>query len=107
MPRVVTLAQQCFRRNPRDRPSINKILELPIVKRRIASFLGQTLYADEFAHTILHSDAAKIRAADPALRKLVEAPVSTADTGMAERRGSGSSVASSVSRSSVSSKRLL
>ena len=39
------------------------------MKRRIARFLGQTLYADEFAHTILHTDVGKIRAADPAIAK--------------------------------------
>ena len=38
------------------------------MKRRIANFLGNTLYADEFAHTILHSEPHLIKPADPALK---------------------------------------
>ena len=53
------------------------------MKRRIANFLGNTLYADEFAHTILHSEPHLIKPADPALkageRQAHAAPSSAAD----------------------------
>ncbi|KAK6493911.1 serine/threonine-protein kinase Nek1 [Huso huso] len=48
------LIAQLFKRNPRDRPSVNSILEKPFVSRRIEKFLSPQLIAQEFSHTILH-----------------------------------------------------
>jgi NIMA (never in mitosis gene a)-related kinase len=36
------------------RPTINKILKLPIIKNRIKNFLSETTNKIEFSHTILH-----------------------------------------------------
>ncbi|XP_033127136.1 serine/threonine-protein kinase Nek1-like [Anneissia japonica] len=43
-----------FKRNPRDRPSINTILKKPLIQKRIQSFLTETQVSVEFSHTILH-----------------------------------------------------
>jgi len=40
--------------DPDKRPSINEILKLQIIKRRIKNFLNENQYDDEFSHTILH-----------------------------------------------------
>lgn len=66
------LITQCFKRNPRDRPSVNAILRLGFIQRRIESFLSQSMISDEFAHTILHRHGQP--AAPPAARHAV-APV--------------------------------
>ena len=36
------------------RPDINKILKMPIIQRRIKSFLDAQVIKDEFSHTVLH-----------------------------------------------------
>ncbi|XP_071951524.1 uncharacterized protein [Antedon mediterranea] len=43
-----------FKRNPRDRPSINSILKKPLIQKRIQRFLTETQSLDEFSHTIIH-----------------------------------------------------
>ncbi|XP_018098699.1 serine/threonine-protein kinase Nek1 isoform X2 [Xenopus laevis] len=42
------LLSMLFKRNPRDRPSVNSILEKPFIYRRIETFLSPELIADEF-----------------------------------------------------------
>lgn len=42
------LVHQLFKRNPRDRPSINTILRKPFVVKRIKRFLSETQYSKEF-----------------------------------------------------------
>eukprot|EP01135_Chromosphaera_perkinsii_P000738 Nk52_evm26s151 gene=Nk52_evmTU26s151 len=48
------LIADCFMRDPKKRPSINKILQRPFIKKRIGQFLSETLHADEFSHTVIH-----------------------------------------------------
>ncbi|XP_078533177.1 serine/threonine-protein kinase Nek1 isoform X2 [Lissotriton helveticus] len=47
------LISQLFKRNPRDRPSVNSILEKPFVLKRIEKFLTPQLIAEEFGHAAL------------------------------------------------------
>ncbi|CAH8856737.1 unnamed protein product [Trichobilharzia szidati] len=49
-----SLISQLFRRNPRDRPSINDILRKPFLSKRIYRYLTETEMAEEFSHTVLH-----------------------------------------------------
>uniref|UniRef100_A0A8D3C719 non-specific serine/threonine protein kinase n=1 Tax=Scophthalmus maximus TaxID=52904 RepID=A0A8D3C719_SCOMX len=43
-----------FKRNPRERPSVNGILDKPFLSSRIEKFLTPQLIAQEFRHTFLH-----------------------------------------------------
>nr|XP_031297937.1 serine/threonine-protein kinase Nek1 isoform X3 [Camelus dromedarius] len=43
-----SLLSQLFKRNPRDRPSVNSILEKGFIARRIEKFLSPQLIAEEF-----------------------------------------------------------
>jgi NIMA (never in mitosis gene a)-related kinase len=79
------LIDKCLRREPRDRPSVNSILKMGFVKARIANFLSETMYADEFSHTVLHS------------KPLAPSP-------MVRRSASSSSTSSSATSASVSSR---
>ena len=36
------------------RPDVNKILKMPLIQRRIKSFLSETVVKEEFSHTVLH-----------------------------------------------------
>ncbi|XP_069100266.1 serine/threonine-protein kinase Nek1 isoform X2 [Pleurodeles waltl] len=47
------LISQLFKRNPRDRPSVNSILEKPFIIKRIEKFLTPQLIAEEFGHAAL------------------------------------------------------
>ncbi|RTG87838.1 NIMA-related kinase 1/4/5, partial [Schistosoma bovis] len=51
---IRSLISQLFRRNPRDRPSINTILRKPFLSKRIYRYLTETEMAEEFSHTVLH-----------------------------------------------------
>ncbi|CAH8577665.1 unnamed protein product [Schistosoma rodhaini] len=51
---IRNLISQLFRRNPRDRPSINAILRKPFLSKRIYRYLTETEMAEEFSHTVLH-----------------------------------------------------
>lgn len=42
-------------KDPRRRPSINDILKMPIIERRISQFLNNDDFKDEFSHTLLHN----------------------------------------------------
>ncbi|XP_008113420.2 serine/threonine-protein kinase Nek1 isoform X2 [Anolis carolinensis] len=45
-----SLISQLFKRNPRDRPSVNSILEKVFIVKRIEKFLTPQLIAEEFSH---------------------------------------------------------
>ena len=83
---------QCLKRDAKDRPSINKLLATPIIKQRIETFLGATLFASEFrwhtrvfveephvdtvngSHTIIHSNPAHIKPSLPIAAPAQPAP---------------------------------
>ncbi|NXU12950.1 NEK1 kinase, partial [Pardalotus punctatus] len=48
------LLSQLFKRNPRNRPSINSILEKSFIAKRVEKFLTPELIAEEFNHKIFH-----------------------------------------------------
>ncbi|XP_028817996.1 serine/threonine-protein kinase Nek1 isoform X2 [Denticeps clupeoides] len=50
-----SLLAQLFRRNPRERPSINSVLDKLFLSRRIHKYLTPQLIAQEFSHTVLHN----------------------------------------------------
>nr|XP_039265484.1 serine/threonine-protein kinase Nek1-like [Styela clava] len=50
------LVSQLFRRNPRDRPSVNTILRQPFIKKHTVKFLTPEQHEDEFSHTVLHKN---------------------------------------------------
>ncbi|KAH0616095.1 hypothetical protein JD844_026939 [Phrynosoma platyrhinos] len=47
-----SLISQLFKRNPRDRPSVNSILEKTFIVKRIDKFLTPQLIAEEFSHKV-------------------------------------------------------
>uniref|UniRef100_A0A6Q2YF90 non-specific serine/threonine protein kinase n=1 Tax=Esox lucius TaxID=8010 RepID=A0A6Q2YF90_ESOLU len=49
-----TLMGLLFRRNPRERPSVNSILDKPFLSHRIFRFLTPEIIAQEFSHSFLH-----------------------------------------------------
>ncbi|XP_025758592.1 serine/threonine-protein kinase Nek1 isoform X2 [Oreochromis niloticus] len=49
-----SLLAQLFKRNPRERPSVNSILDKPFLSCRIEKFLTPQIIAQEFRHTFLH-----------------------------------------------------
>ncbi|XP_015200423.1 serine/threonine-protein kinase Nek1 isoform X2 [Lepisosteus oculatus] len=48
------LMSHLFKRNPKDRPSVNSILENPFISRRIQKFLTPQFIAQEFSYPALH-----------------------------------------------------
>ncbi|KAL5459938.1 hypothetical protein EMCRGX_G033330 [Ephydatia muelleri] len=52
------LIDLCLKHNPRDRPSVNAILRLSFIQRRIEGLLTETVRAEEFSHTMFHGKAA-------------------------------------------------
>ncbi|ETE68306.1 Serine/threonine-protein kinase Nek1, partial [Ophiophagus hannah] len=48
-----SLISQLFKRNPRDRPSVNSILEKMFIVKRIEKFLTPQLIAEEFSHKMV------------------------------------------------------
>jgi NIMA (never in mitosis gene a)-related kinase 1/4/5 len=36
------------------RPDVNKILKMPVIQKRAKNFLSETVFKNEFSHTILH-----------------------------------------------------
>ncbi|NXC93396.1 NEK1 kinase, partial [Certhia familiaris] len=48
------LLSQLFKRNPRNRPSVNSILEKNFLAKRVEKFLTPELIAGEFSHKIFH-----------------------------------------------------
>lgn len=49
-----SLLAQLFKRSPRERPSVNSILDKPFLSCRIERFLSPQIIAQEFRHTFLH-----------------------------------------------------
>ena len=37
-----------------SRPDFNKILKMPVIQRRVKSYLSETVFQIEFSHTVLH-----------------------------------------------------
>ncbi|XP_030915847.1 serine/threonine-protein kinase Nek1 isoform X11 [Geospiza fortis] len=48
------LLSQLFKRNPRNRPSVNSILEKNFIAKRVEKFLTPELIAEEFSHKTFH-----------------------------------------------------
>ncbi|XP_055364123.1 serine/threonine-protein kinase Nek1 isoform X2 [Betta splendens] len=48
------LLAKLFKRDPRERPSVNSILDIPFLSSRIERFLTPQLIAQEFRHTFFH-----------------------------------------------------
>ncbi|XP_066487838.1 serine/threonine-protein kinase Nek1 isoform X2 [Tiliqua scincoides] len=46
------LISQLFKRNPKDRPSVNSILEKIFISKRIEKFLSPQLISEEFSHKV-------------------------------------------------------
>lgn len=44
-----------LQKDPARRPSINAILKMPIIEKRISQFLEDRDFKDEFSHTLLHN----------------------------------------------------
>jgi NIMA (never in mitosis gene a)-related kinase len=44
-----------LQKDPARRPSINAILKMPIIEKRIGQFLEDADFKDEFSHTLLHN----------------------------------------------------
>eukprot|EP00792_Barthelona_sp_PAP020_P006095 TRINITY_DN2906_c0_g1_i1.p1 TRINITY_DN2906_c0_g1~~TRINITY_DN2906_c0_g1_i1.p1 ORF type:complete len:771 (-),score=263.65 TRINITY_DN2906_c0_g1_i1:118-2400(-) len=53
-----------LQRNPASRPSINQLLRMPALQRRVRSLLSQTLVRAEFSHTIIHNKGIDMNNAD-------------------------------------------
>ncbi|XP_038610880.1 serine/threonine-protein kinase Nek1 isoform X3 [Tachyglossus aculeatus] len=51
---MCTLKHALFKRNPRNRPSVNSILEKSFIAKRIEKFLSPELIAEEFCHRVFH-----------------------------------------------------
>lgn len=49
-----SLVSQLLTTNERNRPDVNKVLNMPIMQNRIKAYLTETIYNKEFSHTILH-----------------------------------------------------
>lgn len=53
---IKTLIKQMLEMRPDQRPDVNKILNTPLIQRRIKSYLTETVYKHEFSHTVLHKE---------------------------------------------------
>ena len=49
------IVQMCLQKNPSQRPTINAILNMPLIKKRIRNYLQDDLFKQEFSHTLLHN----------------------------------------------------
>ncbi|XP_016886804.1 serine/threonine-protein kinase Nek1 isoform X2 [Cynoglossus semilaevis] len=49
-----SLLAQLFKRNPRERPSVSSVLDIPFLSTRIQKFLTPQLIAQEFQHSFQH-----------------------------------------------------
>ncbi|XP_076813426.1 serine/threonine-protein kinase Nek1-like isoform X2 [Clavelina lepadiformis] len=87
-----SLVSQLFRRNPRERPSINSILRKPFLSSLTERFLSPEQYEDEFSHTVLHkgrprpSSAKPSRYQPPAAKRLQNIEVKGSAVGVRNRR---------------------
>jgi NIMA (never in mitosis gene a)-related kinase len=44
-----------LQKDPTKRPTINAVLKMPLIERRISMFLDDQDFKDEFSHTLLHN----------------------------------------------------
>jgi hypothetical protein len=44
-----------LQKDPSKRPTINAILKMPMIEKRISMFLDDQDFKDEFSHTLLHN----------------------------------------------------
>ena len=44
-----------LQKDPTRRPTINQLLRMPIIEKRIQQFLEGQDFKDEFSHTLLHN----------------------------------------------------
>uniref|UniRef100_A0A3P8XIL8 non-specific serine/threonine protein kinase n=1 Tax=Esox lucius TaxID=8010 RepID=A0A3P8XIL8_ESOLU len=70
-----TLMGLLFRRNPRERPSVNSILDKPFLSHRIFRFLTPEIIAQEFSHSFLHKQPKAGVAHGPPAKRPALAPV--------------------------------
>ena len=49
------IVQMCMQKSPGQRPSINALLAVPVINRRIRNYLNDLDFREEFSHTILHN----------------------------------------------------
>jgi NIMA (never in mitosis gene a)-related kinase 1/4/5 len=54
-PGLSNLIAAMLQKDPARRPSVNAILKMPIIERRIGQFLEDKDFKDEFSHTLLHN----------------------------------------------------
>ncbi|KAL1522808.1 hypothetical protein AB1Y20_017778 [Prymnesium parvum] len=52
------LVAKCLCRQPSQRPSVNDLLAMPLIRARIERFLSEAQQAHEFSHTVLHKNPA-------------------------------------------------
>lgn len=52
---------------PEHRPDVNKILSMPVVQRRIKTYLSESVHQAEFSHTVLHKQNVFAKKPTPAL----------------------------------------
>ena len=57
-PGLGQLVGRCLHRQPSQRPSVNELLALPVVRGRIDRFLSDAQRHTEFAHTMIHRNPA-------------------------------------------------
>ena len=48
------IVQLCMQKRPSQRPNINAILNMPVIKDRVKYYLEMDVFKEEFSHTILH-----------------------------------------------------
>lgn len=53
-PELKRLIKQCLTVVPSNRPTVNKILDMPLIQNRIKTYLSRSIMHNEFSHTILH-----------------------------------------------------
>jgi NIMA (never in mitosis gene a)-related kinase len=51
---IRALLSKMLMKDPSKRPSVNQILGLPFIKKRLSAFLDESVLADEMSHTVLH-----------------------------------------------------
>ena len=49
-----TFIQSLLLKDPAKRPTINQVLKVPVISKRIESYLSDDEFKTEFAHTVLH-----------------------------------------------------
>ncbi|CAD8158186.1 unnamed protein product [Paramecium pentaurelia] len=68
------IIKQLLQSNPNRRPTINKILKMPIIVKRIKEFLSQSIQKNEFSHTVLHNQKLDIDANITEIKVLDDLP---------------------------------